>query len=256
MFLPPFEGPRLLVNRSRQLTACLQEYLEGVASRMTIRFDSTREERCTKHVLRLSEAMDVEQFPVFRDAVNNLAVCLDITICDLARIAGKPIDQVKYPFAKNEKTYRGIVKQIGLGPIFEEWLQRTHPGFGQNPWLAQLHALDVLMKHRVVMPLLAKVGGQPLSRIPFPKEVAEGMRELWGIDPATATVKYTDGMVLRLGDDNADPYEEAAFNGILEMVLPRGVPFGGEDVVPLLKGLDNAISGFIVDVEALSERIR
>jgi hypothetical protein len=250
MFLDPFAGPRLLVDRCRSHIAVLQDYLKEVGARLELTFTHT-EGRFLQYRARLSEQVEADKYLVFREAVNSLAVCLDIALCDAARIADKPIEKVKFPFAKTEKGFNGIVRDIGLGPAFEEWLTRVHPGYGQNVWIAHLHDLDVLTKHRIVVPLLAAAAIRPGTAAP--PHVERGFAAIFGSTP----VLLHDGAPV--GTDlkgEQDPTGIFKLTGEVRMLLPDGVPFEGNDVVLLLEQLAASMLDYIASVEGLAEEMR
>ena len=251
MFLKPFAGPRLLVERSRHHTQELQIYLDRVKSTLVIHF--VRESESEPYVLQFSEHTDPKQFLVFREAINNLAVCLDVALCDAARLADKSIEKVKFPFAKTEKGLKGIIKDIGLGPHFEKWVADVHPLYGHNVWLSQLHDLDVLMKHRIVIPLLSSAPGAIDHLVP--RHISDMLLGSLGLDLSRMTVPWKHGGKLWSATD-IDPVVMAGFSGKLEMVLPKEVPFDGQSVIPLLSRLSEGMLAYISSVERLADRMK
>lgn len=241
MALPPFEGPRLKIQRGSRHLQELGLILARYGANLRVEYQPIKGD--DDHVrLAFSLPPPPEIALVLGDVVHNFRSALDIMICDIARLKGKSSDKLKFPFAATREAYTNLLKgEIRrLGPDVAEALLELAPYKGGNMLLRGLHDLDVLDKHELVIPVMPCVWGHmdmakiamdslraanPGKSVPlvfFNGDYGPYMRSL---DTEGARVRKSS-----IGDIARD-------RGPLPVLFADGLPFGRQHVVPTLEGL-------------------
>ena len=147
----PFEGPNLKANwgavRTEELKAIIREFVSSEPYR-TI-------QEGNRHKIAYKGTFPSEIPLVLGDAVHNLRTALDLLACDLVRLNGQSAKGVHFPFAESED---GLDEQIKkkkfdrASPEAVRLLKKIRPYRGGNVLLRALHELDVMDKHRLIIP--------------------------------------------------------------------------------------------------------
>lgn len=189
------------------------------------------------------------------DTAHNLRSALDLMVCDLARLQGKNPKGLKFPFAETEEKLEEILGPMtkGLGSDVVGAIRALKPfaGPGGNRLLRGLHDLDVVDKHRLIIPAY----------------VASWQRyDMAGV--LTDMIKKTHpdfdekNVIIFVGDTNVpfkngerikrkrgeEPLKHYAPKGISALFPAEHSPFPRQEVVPLLAQLHKMaveiVSGF------------
>ena len=185
-------------------------------------------------IIQFSEPTPNGIIHLAREAINNLRVSLDHMVCDLARLSGGNIDKAKFPFARDKKNVIEVLKGIKLHSNTAQYLYDINPLNAPNQWLRDLHDLDIIWKHRFLMPLLGVAKGQVPLPIPWQQQIFGG----------EIVAPWSHGSELWL-PDGEDPVPQLRLTGEMTVTLPRGVPFGGEEIPMLITNLAGGIEGII-----------
>lgn len=160
--LPPFEAVRLKIQRARAHIAALEGLLAAYqrdAEPQWNRWWEPHYEHMEAWWLSWNTPTPPEIPLMIGDAAHNLRASLDILVCDMARANGRGVADLKFPFAENAKAWRNACAAKELTRIGPEALTlmtnlEAYRG-GPNSGLRVIHDLDVLDKHRLIVPTFA-----------------------------------------------------------------------------------------------------
>lgn len=155
MFLP-FDGPGLKVLRAIEHLERLAHMMEDYAGRARLEaVEIERDGQLVTWELKLTLPPPDAIPLMIGDIVHNLRSALDIMVCDVARLRGRDTHQFKFPFAKDkdalEKIFKLETRKIGDDVCAA--IKKLNPVIGGNYPLRSLHDLDVLDKHRLIIPV-------------------------------------------------------------------------------------------------------
>jgi hypothetical protein len=159
----PLLGPQLKLERARRL---MDEFDAA--------FDDFKKSQTRKDVPELNADRRYYEFkfrmkqptrlaPIVGDIIHNLRSALDLLACDLARMNGRTsrtaMAETWFPIFGSEAEFRnGADKKIRhLSPADQEIIRALKPYKGGNDTLWQLHQLDILDKHRLILPAVLAV---------------------------------------------------------------------------------------------------
>lgn len=211
--LPEFEGVRLKIQRAKRHFGELERLL--VAYRVAARH------RWNQHWEPHYEHMQAwwivwgppappELPTIVGDIAHNLRASLDVMICDLARKQGRGVSDLKFPFGEDASGWRTALGSPALKRIGPDALKAVSAlgayRNGPSSGLRALHDLDVLDKHRLVVPIFAGFWAAvpPEIKDMIPPERIKGslhviseedtflIRKDWGL---TALPKPTSGAI-------------------------------------------------------------
>ncbi len=119
--------------------------------------------------VRIGEALPPKLSAIAGDAVHNLRTALDLLACDLVRSAGGSTKGVYFPFAEREADLPEMIRKrnfqrAGAGAV--RLLREIRPFPSGNTLLRGLHDLDILDKHKSLVPVLG-VATAPAATIRF-----------------------------------------------------------------------------------------
>jgi hypothetical protein len=154
-----FTSPRMKIARAREHIADLvgQLHLFGASKPFDLRWVNLGSEGKTRQGLKIFQT---KPFPSFYalligDTVHNCRTALDLLACDLVRLNNKDAANVYFPFGKDEAQFN---KEIGkasfdlASPQAVSLLKQVKPYWGGDDWLRGLHELDLIDKHRLLLP--------------------------------------------------------------------------------------------------------
>jgi hypothetical protein len=153
-----FTSPRLKIARAREHIAHLvgQLHLFSASKPFDLRWVNLGVEGKTRQGLKIFQT---KPFPasfalLVGDAVHNCNTALDLLACDLVRLNDKDAAKVYFPFGKDEADFnKEIVKaSFVASPQALSLLKRVKPYWGGDDWLRGLHELDLIAKHRLLLP--------------------------------------------------------------------------------------------------------
>jgi hypothetical protein len=152
-----FQGPLLKIIRADRHLEELEAVLEEFLRRMPY-YRSARLSEHPGHVtgdLFISEPPPIEIAMIVGDTIHNLRTSLDVLANDLIHIAGHKDKDAAFPFCDTEKDLDLIIKRRGFiraGTESVELLKSLRPFNGGNALLRGLHDLDIINKHRMIVP--------------------------------------------------------------------------------------------------------
>lgn len=177
------------------------------------------------------------------DAVHNLRAALDHLVCACAIAAGGDPSSTAFPVLQGEHGLgRRLKADVGdAGPLAVDLVRSLSPTPSGNPKLFALHMLDVIDKHRLVVPLACamdveiQVGGYN----GLPIITARGQ---------TAPPAQTSRFIPAPPGYEAALAHDFSFTG--DLVFPPDAPLAGEPCVEALYDL----SAHVADIVQLFER--
>lgn len=244
--LPTFAGPRLKIERAKHHITDLNFKLDAFARdvhTITVNYDPQRG-------YDVLEIVPIKKFPdefglIVGDALHNLSAALDFTINDVvyARL-GKWDDFTKFPFFE---TKRKLECAINPAPISQaskaavDFIMDTvKPYRGGNDALWALHDLDIIDKHRLLLPVIdikaikgIRVEGERGQPVPFPVE--------WYISKRRAVIhEFIGYRNVRITN-----YGQTSFSMLFNMPLPMQ----GRHVVPTLIQFTEIVTEIVNGIE-------
>lgn len=254
-FLPPFEGSRQLILRAEQHIRDLQKVVSDLSSKLEIRFEGVEVGGLIKYRVVFSEQCSVQSALIVRDAINNLAICLDVSLCDVARIRKKSIDKVSYPFDEKPRDIKSKLKKMDLGSDFDDFILETHPAVNsENIWASEFHKLDVIMKHRMVVPLVATVSHRMSDQdwasvgASMPPGFSDFVNNNFGFNLIGGPMMMTHGSIVAV-KPHIDPTMGFESASSVQLHMPSDVPFAHDNVVDMLVRLKGGIESYIIAIE-------
>lgn len=263
----PFFGPAMKIERAKLHFEALIDLLERYSSdnKLIVHEVGYEEPEVIWEV-----GFSIQPYAVIPlmigDIVHNLRSSLDLLVCDLARLQNQSIEEVKFPFAKDEATLEKILAKdhARLGADVVDAIRALKPfkGDGGNKLLRGLHDLDVIDKHRLIIPtfliswrrynlaqrlrdtMLAENPGQEIPGIAF-----------LGDGPLTTTFfRQGDKLRARRGEDPLRYYSEQHERGISAKFPMENSPFAGDEVIPTLHALRKMVIEIVGDFRSQFDR--
>jgi hypothetical protein len=155
-------GVRIKIERAkehiRNLETEVSTFIESSDNRVVAEDDS--ETGDLVYVARIGAPIPLRFGAIVGDTVHNLRASLDVLIAELVLASGGTFTpKVKFPFAKDADSFKSLdLRPIQcLGKAGMDLLQATEPYGGGNQALWALHDLDIIDKHRVLLPIWATV---------------------------------------------------------------------------------------------------
>jgi hypothetical protein len=240
-----FSGPRLKIERAKQHIADLNANIEilragGVHVLRIHRDPITGNEQIEAEITQVvSPSLGL----IIGDAVHNLKTALDFTVNEVVfRRLGEYDDFTMFPFRKTcDELVAAIngakIKRASVA-VADFIVNKVNPYRGGNESLWALHQLDILDKHRLLIPVL-NVSFLTGIRIKH-SEGSFGLGQ-WAITGRRSALKRLTGLKNCEIADYGEP-EVLVFFG-------EGFPFQGEAIVPTLHQLAEFVSGTVEGIE-------
>lgn len=254
-----FSGARNKLARAGKHIAELSA--EILAFRNRARLEFVRVEETGEHevfMLRFSEP-EPDLSMVIGDAFHCLRITLDYLVCQVARERGHSDEYLKFPFAATEENLKKEIskrKEIDqdMAQVILSW---NTFGEGGCPWLYGMHLLDIIDKHRQILPSYVAVRARMPLDGRVPREVLAAVRPAWANSPA---FQMLDSMVADLALGSAalvlkgrNPWHsfQLTEDSPWEVRFPEGLPFAGESVLAVLEILHKELPRLVDSFEAL-----
>lgn len=242
----PFQGPILKIKRAaKHINECNEMHKAWSPTRVGLELIGESEDRKQwVYTTIVENPATLEYSLALGDAIHNLRSALDLLICDVARLRGKAVSEVKFPFSADRAALDVILdkapfRRIGADVVTAIAAERPYKTNG-NVLLRGLHDLDLADKHRLL--LVAHTGVQveftptartEADRLTHPKLYRPSFGgEIWG-----ALKEMEMGIHFRPSVDVITP------------VFSRDLPFARKPVIPTLHALGRL-------VEEIVERFR
>lgn len=240
----PFDAPKLKVEWGRRRIKDLETLLTAYAQRVSFTIGpdpySVPCDEFDFYRMLPSEQLPNNVSLLIGEIVHPLRSALDVMVCDIARTQGKE-GQFNFPFAKDEESFDKVMLKHPvrkLGPLAVHLIKECRPyKVGGNQFLRGLHDLDVVDKHRLIIPMIGAACFQsPIIsdgdfRIEFNMRVIFYEGQSWQV---------------RKGLPFEVRFEEAQ---LAEPVFANPLPFGGEPVVKTVYELADQVEEIINQFE-------
>lgn len=226
--MPPFEAPRLKIERAKHHVRSLRDCLDAFVATRPVRWSA---EPIVGDPWAISMRCDIDAMPnevpaVIGDIVHNARTALDLVAADLVRHKKSSTKNVYFPICENQDDLREIIKRRNFdkaGQAAVKFVVALKPYRGGNISLRALHDLDIIDKHMAIVP---------------------------------GSIN-TAGPIIQMFDDEgnhwptivSDPNEPSD----LKFVLPENVPLAGQELVPTLQGLVQLSEGIVESLIALAD---
>jgi hypothetical protein len=240
-----FKGPKLKIERANKhihdLGLLLDTFLKTNFYRIGIEKDP--ESGSNNLIFETTIPIPPEVALIIGDAVHNLRSALDLLACEIITRAGAtPSKWTRFPFSNNRKELISTLKsgkiKIAGSWIIDLIINEIKPYKGGNEPLYALHNLDIMDKHKLLIPIAA-------------------ITRLLGVNTEDDRGNRFHGMnfVIRQGGKiNAisggtnfkiTNYGQPSF----DIFFDKGQIFEGKPVFPTLHQLSQLVSGIVQAIE-------
>ena len=204
---PPFAGPELKIRRARHHIRELEVVVGDFIARQPFGLSLWKATNGNKYRVTRREPAPEELPVIIGDAVHNIRSSLDLLVNDLLRITIIGKYAAKFPFCRNESEYTEFEKSsfVNKAPDnVRRMLKELRPWQGK---IRAIHELDIMDKHRMILPLFAAVSLKSGALRAFPFQEGGG------------------GSALYIGDDEPvwvevdSSIEEAELNASFKLIF-------------------------------------
>lgn len=176
---------------------------------------------------------------IIGDAIHNLRAALDHLACSLVERSGKSTQNVYFPFAKNGNDFRDAIKNKKIykaGPDVVEIIQNEIKPYktGNYPLWA-LHQLDIVDKHKLLIPLIDIVEVTNINAID------SNNNRLINCTAVVGGPNKAINIAAMCGEIKIQGNPKGSFN----IFFGSGQVFEGEPVIPILNHLRQMVSGIV-----------
>ena len=230
-----FSAPKVKIARAQRHLAELETEIAAFLDTRPARFVSRiikepGEQRAEFHLFTQHPPEDLGA--IIGDVVHNLRSALDLTACEMVRIAEGPsadVGNVYFPFCRRADDLDAMIRRRDFhraGDAAVALLRELKPYPSGNALLRAIHDLDIHDKHSALIPTFMTVGGPIISR--------------WD-DDGTPNLSF-------VGDPTA-PTE-------LALVFPASVPFAGTDILKTLKSFMELTASVVESFRTLADSVQ
>jgi hypothetical protein len=238
-----FHGPKLKIKRANKhifdLNKLLTEFVASDFYRVSTEFNPNT----GKHGIKVElKPMSDETALFVGDAIHNLRSALDFMVCEIVGITDNR--EIKFPFCGKRSELEGTVNKGPIqaaGSIICDLIINTiKPYRGGNDLLYALHDLDIIDKHRLLLPVISVLS---ISNV----RAKDDHGGIFHFD----VIMDDRGPHGGYGFPITGPYKitiENHGNPAFNIGLSNG-PLGGEPLIPTLHQLSQLVSGIVQAVE-------
>lgn len=242
---PTFVGPKLKIKRAEQHIDELNQILSTFVKTDFLRLHIEKQQDTGRSLVKfeMTKSLPWATPLVIGDVVHNLHSALDLMACEIVSMAGgTPSRDTYFPFADTRQKLeaairKGEMKIVG-SDIIAVLLDVIKPyNNGGDSILCALHRLDIIDKHRMLIPTVS-IGA--LTHVNA------------NIGPVTftdCTLAVGQGGVLSLLDMPGDVEIEGYGKPTYAILFDKGQGFEGQAVVPTLLQLSQLVSGVVHRME-------
>lgn len=239
-----FDGPRLKIKRAdhhiEKLNNVVRDYIQSDFYSLGIEKNPDG-----GNVFRFKQIKALpEEIPLLiGDAIHNLRSALDLLACEIVTTAGgAPSRWTHFPIRDSRKEVEDAIKggeiKIAGSDIIALILDSIQPYKGGNDFLSALHNLDIIDKHRLLIPIASITG------------LTEVNAKVGGIAFTNCQFVISDGGVLNVvGLPPGDVQFEGHGKPVFAILFSHGQPFQGKAVIPTLHQLSQIVTGIIETIE-------
>lgn len=237
----PFEASKLKVERAQrhlnELATETRKYMRRDPFRLLI--EDSPDPGYHNWIVKLRYGVPGCLSAIIGDVVHNLRTALDLLACDLVRLNGGNDKNVYFPFSETAGDLDEMIKKRKLhraSPDVVELIRSMKPYHGGNLALRAIHDLDVVDKHKSLIPV-ARLASLP--RFTVRGEVYDGV----GVDVSEGTVAWRLPAQARYKPGLSMP-------GKFHLMFPTGSPLAGKEVGPTLHELRQLVLTIVETFEA------
>lgn len=151
--LPPFDAPLQKLNwghkRAHEFGVAIREHDKA--------YPLIQKRTATTVIFERERSYPPELALILGDAIHNIRTALDLLAADLACLNKMSAKNVYFPFALNDAKLKEQIKIKNFdraGPKAVKLLHEIGPHHEGNKALRGLHDLDIMDKHRLILPVL------------------------------------------------------------------------------------------------------
>jgi hypothetical protein len=240
-----FDDSRLKLRRARHHISELTNEISAFLRRTPFYLEIAPEESFDMKtwIVHVREDVPPDFSAIIGDVIHNLRAPLDLMACELVCLNGRNDSDVRFPFSASEADFDAAIKRNNFHRASGEaiaLLKSLKPYRGGNEALRAVHDLDVMDKHRALIPTTYMIGAPDAqwSREPDKSARFGPIRDGMSI-PAHLPVRFRERGQFVL----CFPLVDSAGN--------RAGPLGGGELVPTLKSLAELIDSIIEAFAAL-----
>jgi hypothetical protein len=153
----------------------------------------------------------------------------------LVRLNGKSDKNVQFPFSTDGSDLEKMIKRHNMdraSPDVVELIRSLKPYGGGNNALRSVHDLDIMDKHRTLIPVFE------MAEVP-PFVFGHALFQKVRVGP------ISDGMFIMAlpGDSGLEVGLE--ISALLHLRFPEGVPLAGHEIIPTLHELAESVAGIL-----------
>jgi hypothetical protein len=159
----PFEASRLKIQRARdhiaQLIKSVAQFTERCPIFMNVKLND-RDGNYVDYEVVASEEVPKYFSAIIGDVVDNLRCSLDLLAAELVRLNGGNDKNVYFPFAENANDIDHMIKKRNMHRASAEvvdLIKSFKPYRGGNAALRGIHDLDIMDKHRMLIPSISSI---------------------------------------------------------------------------------------------------
>src|SRR6266571_2456329 len=246
----PFLGPRLKIERADRHIADVDDVVRKFLEREPYTAVVEQEKGCPDSlVLRAKEKLPNRLATIIADAVHNLRTSLDYLAVDLVALNGQSTKDVYFPFCASADDLEAKIVERHIDRATEKIVNEIRllkPYRGGNDALRAIHDLDIIDKHKLLIPIgyVGSVKNLVYSAKPDPNTTnifVFGDNHWRGaLDDGAKMVTLVTGHNLKVGQN---------FKAEIQIAFADGQPFEGKPIIQSLKIFSKAVTSVIARFE-------
>jgi hypothetical protein len=248
----PFLGPRLKVERADRHIADVNSVVRKFLEREPYTAIVEQEKGCPDAlVLRAKEKLPNRLAAIVGDAVHNLRTALDYLAVDLVALNSQSTKGVYFPFCESADGLEAMIKERHVDRASEKVVNEIRllkPYRGGNDALRAIHDLDIIDKHKLLMPIgyIGGVENLMYSAKTDPNKININIfgDNFWrgALDDGAKMVTLAAGHDLKIGQQ---------FKAEIQIAFADGQPFEGKPIIQSLKIFSEVVTSVIARFERL-----
>ena len=243
--IPLFNGAKLKVKRADQHISELQQFISEFLKTDFCRIFIEVDPNDGNQILKFQSIRDMpHELPlVIGDVIHNLRSALDLMTCEIVTMAGESVDR-NIEFLVRDDRDKLITaindRKIKAAPksIIDLIVDTIKPYKGGNDALCALHDLDILDKHKLLIPVASVNALMGAVVEDDSHNVFNFGRIMVGPSGKLNLVKTASKMKI------TKPGQPA-----FALLFDKGYPFEGQPVIPTLHQLSQLVSGILQTIE-------
>jgi hypothetical protein len=246
----PFVGAGLKIKRAKRHLAELADAARNLPRLRGYQFmvDTKPKDGKLKIMYLAPSPMPLEFSGALGDAVHNLRTAFDHIAIALSTPpigTGNP-KNTYFPTGINRDEFEAELrrKMKGASPEALRLVEELEPYDGGKNSIRALHDLDILDKHKLLVPTLSLLHVQRMSVFLGEKEISLGGTDFQADESGTefvAMIESPGEAELKFGQN---------FDATFEIVFGKGQPFEGQSIMPALLQLADVAKSFLQACEA------